>query len=80
MELFDKYGKEQAEGASDLLSRLKEETEFESQMTEHRDELLFKIATEIEETTTNLEKAEQLVTKFKKHLKQLKELQRILSK
>lgn len=83
MEDFDKLGKieeERAKEASDLLSRLKEGTEFEAQMGEHRNELLFKIATEIEETTTNLERAEQLVARLKKHLKQLKDLQRVLSK
>jgi len=49
-------------------------------LTEHRNELLFKLTTEIEETEGNLERAEQLVDKLKKHLKQLKELQRVLSK
>jgi len=80
MDLFKKYSKEQAEGESEILSHLKEGVEFESQLTEHRTELLFKLATEIEETEGNLERAEQLVDKLKKHLKQLKELQRVLSK
>lgn len=80
MDLFEKYSKEQAEGESEILSHLKEGVEFESQLTEHRTELLFKLATEIEETAGNLERTEQLVDKLKKHLKQLKELQRVLSK
>lgn len=80
MDLFNKYSKEQAEGESEILSHLKEGVEFESQLTEHRTELLFKLATEIEETAGNLERTEQLVDKLKKHLKQLKELQRVLSK
>lgn len=80
MDLFKKYSKEQAEGESEILSHLKEGVEFESQLTEHRTELLFKLATEIEETAGNLERTEQLVDKLKKHLKQLKDLQRVLSK
>jgi DNA helicase IV len=80
MELFNKFDKEQAEGESEILSYLKEGAEFESQLTEHRNELLFKLSTEIENTAGNLERAEQLVSKFKKHLKQLQELQRVLSK
>ncbi len=80
MDLFEKYSKEQAEGESEILSHLKEGVEFESQLTEHRTELLFKLATEIEETAGNLERTEQLVDKLKKHLKQLKDLQRVLSK
>lgn len=80
MDLFNKYSKEQAEGESEILSHLKEGVEFESQLTEHRTELLFKLATEIEETAGNLERTEQLVDKLKKHLKQLKDLQRVLSK
>jgi len=83
MDDFEKTGKteeERAKEASDLLSRLKEGTAFETQLGENRTELLFKIATEIEEATLNLERAEQLVERLKKHLKQLKELQRVLSK
>ena len=80
MELFDKSDKEQAEGEDEILSYLKEGEEFESQSTEHRNELLFKLSTEIENTEGNLKKAEQLVDKLKKHLKQLQELQRVLSK
>jgi len=80
MELFDKSDKEQAEGEDEILSYLKEGTEFETQMTEHRSELLFKLSTEIENTEGNLKKAQQLVDKLKKHLKQLQELQRVLSK
>ena len=49
-------------------------------MTEHRNELLFKLSTEIENTEGNLKKAEHMVDKLKKHLKQLQELQRVLSK
>ena len=80
MELFDKSDKEQAEGEDEILSYLKEGTEFETQMTEHRSELLFKLSTEIENTEGNLKKTQQLVDKLKKHLKQLQELQRVLSK
>jgi len=79
---FEKLGKGEERGttgADDLLSRLKEGTGFEDESGD-RTELLFKIATDIEETATNLKKAEQLVDKLKKHLKQLKELQKVLSK
>lgn len=80
LERLSKIGEESATEVNSLFSRLKEGTEFETQLSEHRTELLFKIATEIEEATMNLERAEQLVNRLKKHLKQLKELQQVLSK
>jgi len=53
---------------------------FEASLTEQQSRLLFEITTEIEDTENALEQADQLVQRLKKHLEQLKGLQRVLSK
>ena len=57
---------------TDLTSRLEIGT--------RHSEMLFKITTEIEDTTNALREAEQLVERLKKHLRQLRELHRTLTK
>ena len=53
---------------------------FESNLGERQNETLFKITLDIEETENTLKRAEQVVQGLTKRLKQLKDLQRILSK
>ncbi len=53
---------------------------FESDLTQQQSRLLFEITTEIEDTENALRQAEQLVQRLKKHLDQLRGLQRVLSK
>jgi len=55
-------------------------TQFEADLSEKQSRILFEIATELEDTETALREAEQLVQRLKKHLEQLKDLQRVLSK
>lgn len=86
MKSFGELNKEQIQRESDLLSRLMGETSmedlarFESDLSERQNRVLFEIAAEIEDTETALKQAEQLVQRLKKHLEQLKGLQRVLSK
>jgi len=53
---------------------------FEASLTEQQSRLLFEITTELEDTDNALRQAEQLVQRLKKHLEQLKSLQKVLSK
>jgi len=53
---------------------------FEADLSERQKQVLFEITTEIEDTENALRQAEQLIQRLKKHLEQLKGLQRVLSK
>jgi len=53
---------------------------FEADLAERQKQVLFEITTEIEDTENALKQAEQLIQRLKKHLEQLKGLQRVLSK
>jgi hypothetical protein len=83
---FGELSREQAQRESSLLSRLMSETkvedlaQFEAELTQRQSQVLFEITTEIEDTEGALKQAEQLVQRLKKHLEQLKELRRVLSK
>ena len=78
---IERMGKEK-----EPLSHVIEETDlerlirFERDLGERQNESLFKITLEIEETENVLKRAEQVVQGLKKRLKQLKDLQRVLSK
>ena len=86
MKSFGELAKEQTQRESTLLSRLMGETgvedltRFEAALTERQSQILFEIATEIEDTENALKQTEQLTQRLKKHLEQLKDLQRVLSK
>ena len=53
---------------------------FEADLTQRQSQVLFEITTQIEDTEDALKQAEELVQRLKKHLEQLKGLQRVLSK
>ena len=86
MKSFGELDKEQTQRESTLLSRLMSETgvedlaHFETELTERQSQVLFEITTEIEDTENALKQTEQLTQRLKKHLEQLKGLQRVLSK
>ncbi len=86
MESLDQLATEQMQREGKLLSHLLGETGmedlacFEANLTEQQSRLLFEITTEIEDTENALKQADQLVQRLKKHLAQLKGLQRVLSK
>ncbi len=86
MKSLDQLTSEQMQREGRLLSQLLGESGmedlacFEASLTEQQSRLLFEITTEIEDTENALEQADQLVQRLKKHLEQLKGLQRVLSK
>ena len=86
MESFGQLDGEQTKREGEFLSRLMGElgmedlAHFETDLTGRQNQVLFEIATEIEDTEGALRQAEQLIQRLKKHLEQLKDLQRVLSK
>ncbi len=86
MKSFGQLDGEQTKKEGSLLSHLMSElgmediAHFETDLTERQNQVLFEIATEIEDTEDALRQAEQLIQRLKKHLEQLKDLQRVLSK
>ena len=86
MKSFEELNEEQAKRENALLSCLVGEAEvaklvnFEADLSEQRSKALFKLVIEMEETENALKQVEQLAQKLKKHLEQLKDLQRALSK
>lgn len=84
---YSQLKKEQLGRESELLSQLlgsagelKDLTAFEADLGVRRNEILFKVTVEIEDTKSSLKQAEQLVERLKKHLNQLEGLYRILVK
>jgi len=83
---LDQLTSEQLQREGRLLSHLLAETgmedltRFEADLTQQQSRLLFEIVTELEDTESALKHAEQLVERLKKHLEQLKGLQKVLSK
>jgi hypothetical protein len=82
MKSFEDLNKEQLQREDSFLSYLASEIEnlsgFESTLTEQKEEVLFKITTELEDTESALRQAEELTARLKKHLKQLLDLKQVL--
>ena len=85
MKSFEELDREQKQRESKLSSQLMGESEmqdlthFEANLSERQNKVLFEITTQIEDTENALKQAEQFVQRIKKHLEQLKSLQRVLS-
>lgn len=84
---FDQLRKEQLDREGGLLHQLlgefdkiKDLATFDADLITRRNEILFKVTNEIEDTKSALKQAEQLVERLQKHLKQLQGLHRILTK
>jgi len=83
---FGQLSSEQAQRENDFLSyltegnKVEELANFEAELSQRRSEILFKVTTDIEDTENALKHVEQLAQRLKKHLEQLKGLQRVLSK
>ncbi len=60
--------------------KLKALAGFEDDLGARRNEILFKVQNEMEDTRNSLKEAEQLVERLKKHLSQLEGIHRILTK
>ncbi len=84
---YGQLKKEQLGRESELLAQLlgnagelKDLGAFEADLGVRRNEILFRVTVEIEDTKSALKQAEQLVDRLKKHLNQLAGLHRILTK
>jgi len=83
---FEELAREQTNRENVLLSKLmgeagmEELVDFEAELGERQNEILFKITTEIEDTKDALNQVEQLTQRLKKHLERLKKLHQTLSK
>jgi len=83
---FGELSNEQAQRESDALSYLVDASQMgklanlAAELGERRSEILFKVVTDMEDTENALIEVGQLEQRLKKHLEQLKDLQRVLSK
>ena len=84
---YGQLKKEQLGRESELLAQLlgsagelKDLGAFEADLGIRRNEILFKVTVEIEDTKNALKQAEQLIDRLKKHLHHLEGLHRILTK
>jgi len=83
---FGELSNEQAQREGDALSYLVEASQIgklanlETELGERRSEILFKVITDMEDTENALIEVGQLEQRLRKHLEQLKDLQRVLSK
>jgi|YelNatPaOPRAMG01_1025707.scaffolds.fasta_scaffold21588_3 phage gp29-like protein len=86
MKPFEELAKEQERKETTFLSGLIGDVELknlfdsEAGLGQRREEILFKITTEIEDTKNALDQAEQLVQRLKKYLERLKKIHQTLSK
>jgi hypothetical protein len=85
MKSYEELAKEQGMRESSFLSSLGEAeigelSDFEADLGQRRQEILFKITTEIEDTTNALNQVEQLAQRLKKYLERLKKIHQTLSK
>lgn len=86
MRSFGELSNEQAQRENDALSYLVDASQIgkladlEAELGERRSEILFKVITDMEDTENALIEVGQLEQRLKKHLAQLKDLQRVLSK
>ena len=84
---YNQMKKEQLGREGDILSSILDSSEelknlagFEADMGIRRNEILFKVQVQMEDTKQQLKQAEQLVGRLKKHLSQLEGLHRTLTK
>jgi hypothetical protein len=84
MKSYEELAKEQRMRESSFLSSLGEAeigelSDFEADLTHRRQEILFKITTEMEDTKNALDQVEQLAQRLKKYLERLKKIHQTLS-
>lgn len=79
MKSYEELAKEQGRRESNFLSDVGELTDFEAGAGQRREEILFKITTEIEDTENALNQVEQLALRLKKYLERLKKIRKTLS-
>jgi hypothetical protein len=84
MKSYEELAKEQGRRESSFLSSLGEAeigglSAFEADLGQRRDEILFKITTEMEDARNALNQVEQLSQRLKKYLDRLRKIQQTLS-
>jgi hypothetical protein len=84
---FNQIKKDQLGREGELLNHLmgseeelKAMTGFEQDLGTRKNEILFKVQVQMEDTRAELKKAEELVDRLKRHLSQLEGMHRILTK
>jgi hypothetical protein len=79
MKSYEEFAKEQRMRESSFLSDVGELSDFEADLGQRRDEILFKITTEMEDTKNALNQVEQLAQRLRKYLDRLKNIYQTLS-
>ncbi|MGA2671508.1 MAG: hypothetical protein ABSF21_08905 [Dehalococcoidia bacterium] len=80
MKSYEELAREQGKRESSFLSDVGEATDYEADLGQRRDEILFKITTEMEDTKNALNQAEQLAQRLRKYLDRLRNIYQTLSK
>ena len=80
MKSYEELAKEQGMRESSFLIDLGEMSDFEADLGQRRDEILFKITTEMEDTKNALTNVEQLAQRLRKYLDRLRNISQTLSK
>ena len=80
MKSYEELAKEQGMRESNFLADLGEMSDFEADLGQRRDEILFKITTEMEDTKNALNNVEQLAQRLRKYLDRLRNINQTLSK
>jgi len=80
MKSYEELAREQGKRESSFLSEVGEMSDFEADLGQRRDEILFKITTEMEDTKNALEKVEQLAQRLRKYLDRLRNIYQTLSR
>ena len=80
MKSYEELARDQKMRESSFLSDVGELTDLEANLGHRRDEILFKITTELEDTKDALDQVEQLAQRLRKYLDRLKNIYQTLSK
>jgi calcineurin-like phosphoesterase len=80
MKSYDELAREQKTRESSFLSDVGGMSDFEADLGQRRDEILFKITTEMEDTKNALNQVEQLAQRLRKYLDRLRNIYQTLSK
>ena len=80
MKSYEELARDQGKRESSFLSDLGEASDFEADLGQRRDEILFKITTEMEDTKNALNQVEKLAQRLKKYLERLEKIYQTLSK
>ena len=80
MKSYEELAKEQRKRESSFLSEVGELADFETDLGQRRNEILFKITTEMEDTKNALNQVDKLAQRLKKYLDRLEKIYQTLSK